>query len=150
MASVKMQGLPELQKKLRALSFDAQRKGGRFALRKAAQVFRDRAKQNAQRFDDPETARSIARNIVERWDPRYFKRTKNLKFRVGVMGGARKTRTTGRDDTWYWRFLEFGTEKMRAQPFMRPAGEQGAQPATDVFISEFGKSIDRTLRRLKK
>lgn len=145
-----MTGLPELKKKLDGLAFDAQKKGGRFALRKAAQVFRDRAKQNAQRFDDPETRRSIARNIVERWDNRYFKQTQNLKFRVGVLGGAKSQKVKGRDDTWHWRLLEFGTEKMRAQPFMRPAGEQGAQQATDTFVREFGKSIDRALKRMGK
>lgn len=35
-----------------------------------------------------------------------------VKIQIGVSGKA-----------YYWRFVEFGTEKMAAQPFMRPAWE---------------------------
>ncbi|WP_374987639.1 HK97-gp10 family putative phage morphogenesis protein, partial [Klebsiella pneumoniae] len=71
-----------------------------------------------------------------------FRRTGDPTFRVGVMGGARqyantkanvrkgragKSYNTAGDkgnpggDTWYWRFLEFGTEHAAARPIIRPA-----------------------------
>lgn len=164
-------GLPELLGKLEGLEFDLKRKGGRFALRKAAQVIRDQARANAERVDDPVTAENIAANIVERWSGRTFKKTGNMMFRVGVMGGARQyanTRenvrkgrvgqsyTVGGDsgnpggDTFYWRFLEFGTEKTPAQPIFRPVPQQAGQQAVSVFAKEYSKKIDRALKRAKK
>ncbi len=154
MADVSMKGLPQLLRKLEGLSYDAKKKGGRFALRKAAQVIRDRVKDNAMRLDDKETGRSIVSNVAERWDSRYNKATGNLKFRVGILGGAKLPKEEGDKSagsaTPHWRLLEFGTEKMAARPFMRPAGSESAQQATDVFITEFSKAIDRAIKRAKK
>lgn len=169
--SYNLNGLPELLGKLEGLQQDIKRKGGRFALRKAAQVIRDQARKNAERVDDPASPENISLNIVERWSGRTFKQTGNMKFRIGVLGGAkayantrenvRKGRagqiySTGGDsgnpggDTWHWRLLEFGTEKMRANPIFRPVPQQAGQQAADVFVKEYGKAIDRALRRAKK
>lgn len=156
MADVELKGVDQLLAQLEGLKFEVRYKGGRFSLRKAAQVVRDAAKQNAKSVDDPQTGRSIANNIVERWNGRLYKRTGNLGFRVGVQGGARlpgkgeKVDESAGAVSPAWRLIEFGTEKMRAKPFIRPAGEQSAQKAADVFMSEFGKSIDRAIKRGKK
>lgn len=154
--SVKMNGVDELAKKLDGLKYDMAKKGGRFALRKAAQVIRNQARQNAQRVDDSQTGRSIARNIVEKWNGRLNRQTGDLGFRVGVNQGAVLPKKGERPDesaggpTPHWRLLEFGTEKMRARPFMVPAMESSAQQATDTFITEYGKAIDRALKRAGK
>lgn len=154
--SVKMTGVDELAKKLEGLRYDVQKKGGRFALRKAAQVLRNQARQNAQSVDDSETGRSIARNITEKWNGRLNKQTGDLGFRVGVSQGAVLPKKGERPDesaggpTPHWRLLEFGTEKMAARPFMVPAMEQSAQRATDVFIAEYVKAIDRALKKAGK
>lgn len=152
--SVKLNGLPELKKKLEGLTYDAQKKGGRFALRKAAQVVRDAAKQNAGTLDDPQSGRKIADNITERWASRYNKSTGNLMFRVGVAQGAKmdkdnKDQGAG-GPTPHWRLIEFGTEKMAARPFFVRALSENAQRATDVFISQFSAALDRALRRAGK
>ena len=78
-------GVDELMGKLESISDDMKRKGGRAALRKAANVIANRAKANAQRLDDPETGRSIADNIAVRWNGREFKRNGNLAFRMCCM-----------------------------------------------------------------
>jgi HK97 gp10 family phage protein len=154
--SVKMTGVDELAKKLDGLKYDMAKKGGRFALRKAAQVIRNQARQNAQGVDDSETGRSIARNITEKWNGRLNKQTGDLGFRIGVNQGAvlpKKGETPDESaggPTPHWRLLEFGTEKMAAHPFMVPAMEQSAQRATDVFIAEYVKAIDRALKRAGK
>lgn len=159
---VKMTGLDALNAKIEGLKYDVARKGGRFALRKAAQVVRNAARSNALMLDDPQTANQIAKNITEKWGSKFNKSTGDLQFRVGVLGGARDYSaygeiTTGKNasgnpggDTFYWRFLEFGTEKMPARPFLRRALEDNAQKATDVFVSEYSKAIDRALKKAAK
>lgn len=149
-------GLEELLGKLDEVSFDMKRKGGRFALRRAAQVIRDAAKEGAKRLDDPETAEDIAANVVERWNGRLFKSTGNLGFRVGVLGGAGGSKTSEQlaglpgKDTRHWRYLEFGSENNRATPFMRPALEQNISAATDTFVREYDKALAMAIKRAKK
>jgi HK97 gp10 family phage protein len=149
--SVKMTGIDELNKKLEGLKYDVQKKGGRFALRKAAQVVRDAARQNAQTVDDSATGRSIAKNITEKWSSRLNKQTGDLGFRVGVSGGAKVPKDNADEGaggpTPHWRLLEFGTEKMAARPFFSKALSENAQKATDVFIDQFGRAIDRALKK---
>jgi HK97 gp10 family phage protein len=160
--SVTMNGVDALSKKLQGLQYDMSKKGGRFALRKAAQVVRDQARANALALNDPRTSNVIAKNITEKWGSKFNKSTGDLLFRIGVLGGARDYSaygeiTTGKDasgnpggDTFYWRFVEFGTEKVRARPFMRPAMEQTVQKATDTFITEFNRALDRALKKAPK
>lgn len=149
----KLTGVDELLSKLDSITDDMKRKGGRAALRKAANVIANRAKANARRLDDPETGRSIADNIAVRWNGREFKRNGNLGFRIGVLHGAvlkRHPDKAKNAPTPHWRLLEFGTENMRAQPIMRPAAENGAEEAMNTFVEEYGKSIDRAIARAAK
>lgn len=176
-----IEGMEALLGKIREVQYDTRYKGGRAALRKAAQVVREAAKDGARRIDDPATAEAISQNIVERWNGRLFKRTQDLGFRVGVLGGARATLTAraaqksarrrsrngtrslgqlgeiegrGKEnpggDTYYWRFVEFGTKRTRAQPFMRPALEGNIDQATNAFVTEYQKALDRAIRRAQK
>jgi len=153
-----MTGVDELVARLESVKYDVKYKGGRFALRKAAQVVRDAAKSNAQGIDDPETASAIYKNITERWGSKTFKRTGDLSFRVGVLGGARITKKAPKGsqpvgpggDTRYWAYVEFGTERSRAQPFMQRALQQNAQAATDMFIRQYSIAIDRALKKAAK
>lgn len=163
-----LNGIESLLGKLDAVKQETKYKGGRAALRKAAQIVRDAARQNAAAIDDPTTSEQISKNIVERWNGRLFKSSGDLGFRVGVLGGARQYANTGENrrkgrvgaeyktdgdksnpggDTFYWRFVEFGTEKSPARPFMRPAMEQNISAATDAFIAEYEKAIDRAIKR---
>lgn len=151
-------GLDGLLGKLESVKYETKRKGGRAALRRAAQVVRAAAEANAKRIDDPKTAAEISKNIAMRWNGRLFKRTGDLGFRVGVLGGARipKSKPKGSDsggpggDTRYWAFVEFGTEDAEAQPFMRPALEDNTGEATSTFVAEFEKAIDRAIKRAAK
>ena len=154
--SFEIKGLDALQAKLQAVSFDMQKKGGRFALRKAAQVIRDKAISNAASIDDPESRESISKNITERWNGRLNKKSggNDMGFRIGVLGGAKDT---GKEDsknpggtTFHWRFIEFGTAKMAAKPFMRPALEQSQAQVVDTFVNEYSKALDRALRKAQK
>lgn len=149
----KLEGIDSLVSKLESISYDAKRKGGRSALRKAAQVVANKAKEGAQRVDDPETGRSIAANIALRWNGRLFKTSGDLGFRVGVLHGAVLKNggdTSANAPTPHWRLLEFGTAKMRAQPFMRKALADHISEVTNTFITEYEKAIDRAIKRAAK
>lgn len=146
-------GLDSLLGKLESVSYDVKRKGGRTALRKAAQIVAEKAKDGARRVDDSKTGRSIADNVAIRWNGRLFKRTGDLGFRVGILHGA-VLRNGGdlsaNSPTPHWRLLEFGTEKMRAQPFMRSALADNISAVTNEFVSQYGLALDRALKRAKK
>ena len=146
-------GLEGLLGKLSEVSVDVRRKGGRAALRKAAQVVVQKAKAGAERIDDKATGRSISDNIALRWNGRLFKRTGDLGFRVGVLHGA--VLKDGGDlspnaPTPHWRLIEFGTEKMPAAPFMRPALADSISEVTNTFVTEYEKAIDRAIKRAAK
>lgn len=135
------------------LDFEVKRKGGRFALRKAANFIADKARSNASRIDDPKTANDIAKNIAVRWSSRTYKSTGNLAFRVGVMGGAGGSKpdeyyaSNPGGATRYWRHIEFGSENNKpAQPFMRTALEDNIAGAINVFGDELEKKIARLLK----
>lgn len=160
----KLTGLEPVLAKLKKLPVDVRMKGARFAGRKAANVIRDAAIQNAAKVNDEMTKEEIAKNIAVRFSSRVFKRTGDVAFRVGVLGGARayaqtrenvrrgragQTYATGGSkanpggDTWYWRLVEFGTQRMQARPMLRPALEKNIGPATDAFVSNMNKWLDR-------
>lgn len=178
--SFQISGEKELNAKLKGLNRETKFKGGRFALRKAANIVKNAAVSNALAIDDPETAEQIAKNIVIRWGSRRFKSTGDLMFRVGVLGGARPPQSAkqqrrnarrrgahGRSleqlgevagrgkgnpggDTFYWRYLEFGTEKMPAHPFMRKSLSDNIENATNEFVRQYNRAIDRALKRAGK
>ncbi len=169
-----LQGIEDLSVKFGAIKYDLKFKGGRFALRKAATIVKKSAETSALSIDDPKTREVIAKNIVVRFSKNRFRSTGDLMMRVGVLGGARDTtkrikRRRGQHstleelgeiagkgkenpggDTFYWRFPEFGTEKMAAHPFMRPALENNVSAATNEFVSQYKKSIDRSIKKSEK
>lgn len=178
---VNIEGLDSLLGKMSAISEVTQSKAGRLALRKAANIIRDRARGNAQRVDDPLTLESIYKNIVAKFDNRKYRLTGDIGFRIGVLGGARanvKARDQRKSDrrrsrlgqaslesmgeisgagkgnpggaTYYWRFLEFGTEHAQAHPILRPAMNGVDMQIISTFSSEFEKAIDRAISRAQK
>ena len=130
-------------------------KGARFALRKSANLVAKEAKQNAMKLDDPATASAIAENIAVRFSSRTFKRTGNVMMRVGVRGGAKlsdqeKSQGLPGKGTQHWRLLEFGTSRMRARPFMRPALENNINKATSEFIRQLDRWMARNIKKIDK
>lgn len=168
MIEFKLQGLEEALARMRDLTPQLRAKGARYAGRKGADVIAAAVRARARQIDDPLTAESIEKNITARFSSRRYKQTGDVMFRVGVLGGAKpygdtrenrrkqrvgKTYKTGGDkanpggDTWHWRLVEFGTERTRAQPFMRPAMDESVNPATDTFVRELSGWLDRWARK---
>lgn len=140
--------------KLKAVAEDVQLRGGRFALPKAAQALAKIVKDNSERIDDPSTpGRSIPANVDLRWNRKQFEASGRLGFRVGIMGGAggsAKSDTLSGNpggDTRYWRHVEFGTSRSRAQPFMRKALADNISQITGIFVDEYGAALTRAIKR---
>lgn len=156
-----LKGLDELRAKMKLVSDEAVGKGGKLALRRASEVVRKSAVAGAARLDDSKTANNISKNIVVRANSRMNKRSNgdSIGYRVGVLGGARDYSAHGEiktgksasenpgGDTFYWRFLEFGTQKIAARPFMRPALAYSVDAATDTFLNEMEKALDRAIKK---
>jgi HK97 gp10 family phage protein len=146
-------GVDDLISKIDTISDDLRRKGGRAALRRAANVIVEKAKANARRLDDPDTGRSIADNVALRWNGRQFRQTGDLAFRIGVLHGAVLQKHPDKAlnaPTPHWRLLEFGTEKMKAEPFLRPAADSSIDQVISTFVTEYEKAIDRAILRARK
>ncbi len=158
-------GIVEIDAKLKALGTGLRKKGMRFAMRKGANLVRDRARKKAEAFDDAGTPQSVAKNIAVRFSGSTFRRNGDIKFRIGILGGAKapsgNIKQSRASDkylkpkagapgglTFYWRFKEFGTRHQRAQPFMRPAIENGQQQVFDTIAGEGEKWLERAVKKL--
>lgn len=146
-------GLDGVLGKLATVSDEVKRKTGRSALRRAAEMVANNFREGARRWDDSETGRSIADNIVLRWNGRLFRRTGSLGFRVGVLHGAvlvKNGSTEKNAPTPHWRLLEFGTEHIAADPVARPALADHIGEVTNEFATQFERGLDRAIRRAEK
>jgi HK97 gp10 family phage protein len=147
LSDFKIEGLGPVLAKLKALSQQVQKKAARSAATKAMAIVRKQAQAAAAQIDDPETASNISKAIVTRFDGKGSKREGGVVVKVGVMGGARPKK--GTVDTGHWRFIEMGTSKIAAFPFMRPALANNVGRVTETFVSELDKSIDKIIAKGK-
>lgn len=155
-------GLKETVAALRALpSQFASKNGGpmRAALFKAAKPMRDDAiarapvdtgnlKANVYLYRDrnPAAVGANERYIIGvRQKRRKYARTQ-LNRRLGRIGKSFALR----GDAYYWWFVEFGTEKMTAHPFLRPAFESGKAAFVSTFAAELAKGVNAAARRAKQ
>ena len=146
-------GLDNVLRNMAAVKLDMRMKGGRSALRKAAQVFVKAIQQNARAHDDPETGRTIAKNVMTKWNGRLNKATGDLGFRVGVTQGAVLPKKGEKPDesaggpTPHWRLIEFGTERMAAKPFFVPAIEPNLDNAVNTFVAAYDKNLEKIIKK---
>lgn len=72
---------------------------------------------------------------------RVSKKLKNL-FRI-VRKNSGVKRVDAKGDAYYWRFLETGTAKMPAQPYLRPAFESKKYEALGKFKVALGEGVEK-------
>jgi HK97 gp10 family phage protein len=137
----KIEGADAIMRKMRQLPKNMQRAGARRAARKAMAVVRDAARATARQFDDPSTPVQIWKQITIAESGRQSRRVGGVVMRVGVRGGARRSKD--KVPPWYWRLVEFGTQHTRAQPFMRPALASNVGKVTDTLVRELNKELDK-------
>lgn len=148
-----IKGLDGILDKLHKLGPRLGRNAMRRALRKGAKPIRDAARNNARTIDDPETRAMIFKNITIAGGRKSDEaKDGGPKMRVGIMGGARFKRDAGTDlpggNTTAWRFVEFGTSKMPAEPFMRPAAQSASGEAMSALIAAMQSETDKELAKL--
>lgn len=158
MAEVK--GIAEIGRRLRALPPALGSKGGgplRYALFQSAKVLRDAAIARA-----PKKTGNLRENIVTKRhrNPKAVGATE--RYDIGFKGGTRKltnnarnrragragARVTTAGVAFYGRFLELGTSKMPARPFLRPAIEAKRGEAVQVFSRAFLLAVERAEKKL--
>ncbi|MBF6792130.1 HK97-gp10 family putative phage morphogenesis protein [Acinetobacter baumannii] len=154
-----IQGLEPALRKMRAIGNEKiVKRIVRKAMRKGMNLVRDKARAKVKQLDDPSTPQKIWKEIVVQ---NGRSRNKNyLVMRVGVRGGARvpytnnsQNRRAGRVgktyqidlSVFYWRFLEFGTSRQPATPFLRPALYENIEQVTDIFVQVFKFELDVVL-----
>lgn len=120
-----LQGLQELEKKLNKLGELEARRALNRGITKGGAEIRKAARANAKQLDDKLTPEQIFKNVTsKKW------RVKKGRKYLGVSVGINKEGKGG--DTYYWRFLEFGTSKIAAKPFLEPALTQTKNAAIEA------------------
>lgn len=161
-------GIDDLKAKLLAITPALRKKVLRNALAAGARVVRDEAKRQAPvltrhaPYRAPGTVKKAIRvrtskvarrsgdvgvfvNVVPAKGAKFktittkvlgFKFKKRIQTRISERGAKSRT------DPFYWRFLEFGTRKMSARPFLKSAADKFPQ-ALAIFQSAAIKWFDK-------
>ncbi|MDN7743044.1 HK97 gp10 family phage protein [Burkholderia multivorans] len=136
MSSVQILGLADLQADFLKLAKAQSTKALRRATVAGAKVIRDEARARA-----PKKTGKLKRNIV----------TAALKQKdsPGIATAGVRVRTKGKADSpnnaFYWRFVELGTQFMKAEPFMRPAFDASIAQAEGAIRTEIARAIDQVV-----
>lgn len=159
--TLQIRGLDGLLASLRELPKQMQGKAVQAGMRKGGNIIRGDARARVARDTG-----FLAKQIVVRRASAKDRRKAGVGhggeyFTVGVRTGKRvkyantkRNRRAGRagkayeQSGWahYWRFLEFGTKKMAAKPFLTPAGEAKGGQAAQVIIDETTAAIDKLMK----
>lgn len=132
---MKLSGFKEMGDAMRELGPRVAKNTLRRAVSSGAAVIRNEAKSRA-----PVATGEMQRDIMVKRE-RDTKGQMSATYSVFVRSG-RKSRLSGKTrdvqkDSFYWRFVEFGTSKMPARPFIRPAFEA----KKDVAVSTIGEAL---------
>lgn len=148
-----IEGLGDLKSALSELANDLKRKVIRAALRDAAKPMYRAAVRTAPVLKKPATYRlpgTLRRSITVKSSKRFS----GQNGEIGVYIAVKKRKDLGGKlsahnpfDPFYWRFLEFGTQKMRARPYLKPAFDANVQRAITIFQSRMKTRIDKANAR---
>jgi HK97 gp10 family phage protein len=100
-----------------------------------AKVFQDEAKARV-----PVDTGILQDNIIVKRAEEKSKGAMSQTYIVTVRKGKK-----GGPDAFYWRFVEFGTSKMSARPFMRPAFDSKSKEAVDAMKQKLSEKVAELL-----
>ena len=158
--TVQVEGLGELLRRMEALPKEITGKNGgpvRRALGRAARLVRDEVRTNAPRRSGNLVANIIAARVRDDRPAGVAER-----FVVSVRGkrqryaNTQENRRSGRvgktyqrdGDAFYWKFIEFGTARLAARPFIQPSFAARANDAIQEFARALGTDLDKIVRKL--
>ncbi|WP_442765105.1 HK97-gp10 family putative phage morphogenesis protein [Sulfurospirillum cavolei] len=124
-----IKGLEQLISKLNNLPEKLEKKVIRAAVRKGAILVRDKAREKA-----PVKTGTLKKSIKIRSN-----KVANgiISFKIGPTNDKKKG-----TDVFYGRFIEFGTSKMAAKPFMRPALDESETEVLNVVIDNVKSKLE--------
>lgn len=138
-------GIDDLKSKLLAITPALRKKVLRNALAAGARVVRDEAKRQAPVLTRhaPYRAPGTVKKAIRVRTSKVARRSGDVGVFVNVKPAKSGTRgAKSRTDPFYWRFLEFGTRKMSARPFLKSAADKFPQ-ALAIFQSAALKWFDK-------
>ena len=157
METVQVRGLSELGEALNLFGQKIALKYLRAATSDAAAVFRDDAKARAPVLTG---AMRDAIAIFKRPNPapnavKYAVGVGKLRISKKIRGLLRRSKTLDNHiiaagNEFYWRFVEFGTSKMKARPFLRPALVAMTPAAIEKFRLTLSLGVDQAARDAAK
>lgn len=158
--TVKLEGIDELKRALADASVKIRTKAVRGALREAGKVIQAAARAAAPVLSVPTKTRTpgtVKKNIVVRAS-KFAKQAGNEGVYINVRGirGKARVKRLGRagatnpNDPFYWRFLEFGTRKMTARPFLVPAAKAQGEAAIAKFMQSVIPQIEKLNARASR
>lgn len=141
MIEMKIEGLSELRKALLELPQELRKGPLRSAVSAGAKVVQDRARANAP--VDSGTLRRAIYRTRSKSQSSAVQETAIVGIRFGKKYQKRK------QDAWYWRFIEFGTSKLPANPFMRPAFDTTKTGQIQAIATRLAKGIARAAAKVR-
>lgn len=154
---VNLTGFAELRNALLKLPKEIQGKPLASAVSKAAKVVQDEAKKRS-----PIRTGKLRDNVV-RYKAKKYSNAQQVTYHVGMkkewlaFADSAKNRRSGkagkkysRDKIYYWRFFEFGTVKMAARPFFRPAFDSTKSEQLSTMQKTLAKAIESASKKLAK
>ena len=155
MGEIKISGLPEIQRKMQDVARKVKNRSARKAMNAGASTLKKEIKSRVPilKEDVPHRRKgTIKRNIRSKTKVRRNGQTKT-RIWVKSLPGKKITafkQATGKNaalnpnDPFYWGFVEFGTSKMPAQPFMRPGFEAKKETTAKVIVQTLKEEIEKT------
>jgi HK97 gp10 family phage protein len=157
---VRVEGLKELEKRLKSLADEIGGKKAaqpvKAALRKAGRIVQKDAQSIVRRKTDL-LHDNIIVTTAKRQPPGRFAMNVTVRAKAKKYADNAKNRKAGKvgkkfkdyGALFYGRFLEFGTSKMKAYPFLRPAFERNKGGLPNVIRDELAKAIEKAVQRMR-
>jgi len=146
-------GLRELEAALKSLPDRIARNVLRGAVAAGAAVVRKEARDLAPKSEGPQPEGHVSGTLKRAIYQKQIRERSSLlqqTFFVGVRRGrSAKSSAKGVIDAWYAHFVEFGTSKMSARPFMRPAFEGKKRSAVDAIRAYLLSRIPNEIKKLR-
>lgn len=153
--STKVDGLKELNEALKQLPERVARNVLRGAANAGTSVIRKEVQQRAPVYTGEVSAGhpppGTLKRSIRQAQQRQLSSLVQQTFHIGVRAATTRSKAGAKIvGAYYWRFVEFGTSKMSARPFLRPAFEAKKLAAVEAIRAYLAERIPREADKLKK
>lgn len=152
MTTVKINGLKELGQAMNQLERKVRNRISVKAMRKGGAIIREQARANAPVLKEnvPHRKKGTLKKAIRsstklkgngKTQTVIWVKRLNIKQITAFKGKSGKSGAVNPNDPFYWRFVEFGTSKMAARPFLRPAFTAKKEEAAQAIITTLRDEI---------